>query len=544
MKHFLLLVITNCLLAQGIFDSESNLNEFIINSENFYEFYLGDQKDTNASVGLGSPARTINLDPPTLPALPPDPPAPPAKAGYLPFVIVNNSTVPDTEVYISIIGSQLVGTVAQTTKMYVSFDETGTGVGSYTLVAGNGSVPNFALSGGTYFFPMPQANTYAFYIPESDAGSDGISGARIYVQLKCNNTLITFTDGVLTEPSVLNQTLAPYNIAFDKFEFAYVPSGSPQVAANGTAVDFFCVPLYGFNSTPDPATSSNSGLHESQSFIMKTIIPYFFDTICTEGPILDEWNKLYSPTKSDPIRVLSLGSAMSLPTGSSFPNKFDPNYFDNKAKYGFSFLEYIWSGTTSYYKQKSLTFAIPASNLYPQPSGGVYTASINPTTNVMNFAPAFTTESQSFFPAPTTQNPNSPSASGPTSFVIASAQNLNTTFAADLQGNQVSKLFEEAVIAGLLPSAPQASGTALSNTYLTNNRANYFKNYENLPSGIGAPWYSVYSQAIHYAGNIYAFGFDEPLYPEVLMQTTTPTSSTYIGITIGVCDLVPTTCPP
>lgn len=544
MKHFLFLVMISSFLSaqENVYDSELELQKFIQNSENFYEFYLEDQKNLDAAVALDTSTKLV-LSPPALPDPPPNPPAPPAgPAGYLPFVIVNNSGVADSSVYISVIGTQLIGTVAQTTQMYVSF---AAGVGSFNLIAGSGSVPNYPLTGAN--FVSMGSNTYAFYIPDSDAGSDGISGARVYVQLNCDNTLITYSGGVLTEPSVLNQTLDSYSISFDKFEFAYVPAGSPQVAANGTAVDFFGVPLYGYNSTPDPGTSSNSGLYESQSFIMQTIIPYFFDTICTPQVILDEWNQLYSPSKSAPIRVLSPGLAMSLPDGSSFPNKFDSNYFDNKAKYGFSFIEYIWTAANAYYKDKPLTFEIPLSMLYPQPAGGFYTATINQTTpiNVMNFSPAFTTEPNSLIPAPTTAGTSSPNASGPTSYVIASAQNLNTTFAADLQGNQVSKLLEEAIITGLVPSAPTANGTRLSNSFFATQKANnqFFTNYNNLPAAAGRPWYSVYSQAIHYAGNIYAFGFDEPLFPEVLMQTTTPTAATYIGITIGECDLVPSTCP-
>jgi hypothetical protein len=528
------------LFAAGIFDSKSNLSEYVSESEAFYEEYVAEQILIDEAVGLGGSGSSFT--PPALPTPPADPPAPNPMVGYLPIVIVNDSGFADSDVYLTIIGAQVIGTTAQTTKMYMTF--TAGGVGSYNLVSGSGSVPNVQLSSITAMAP----HTYALYIPANSVGSDGISGARIYFQINNSTQLITYSGGALTEPSVLNQSLASYNISFDKYEFAYIPMGSPQIAADGTAVDFFCLPLYGFLSTPDASSPNHSGLYEPQSFIMKNVVPAFFDNRCTgsfKSAILAQWNNLFSPTRSNPIRILSPGSAMSVGTASSFPNKFDPNYFDNAGAYGFSLIQFLWSGSGAYYKTNGLYFGIPPSALYTQPGtcltnmvSGVYTASIDGS-NVMNFCPSFTTEGQSFFPAPSTANASSPSpTNGPTSYLIFASQNLNSTFAANLQGNQVSKLFEEAMVAGLLPAAFSPSNP-LSNSYLAAHSGSYYKNSSNLPASAGGPWYSVYSEAIHYCGPIYAYGFDEPLYPNVLMQCTAPTPSTYIGITIGTCDLVP-----
>ncbi len=533
-KYFLWFVLlSGVATAAGIFDSQSGLNQYVTDSNAFYEEYVAEQEQIDQRVHLGEQVTPFN--PPALPTPPADPPAPTPMAGHLPIVIVNSSGFEDTDVYLTIIGAQVIGTTAQTQKMYMTFDAAG--VGSYVFVVGGGTVPNIQLSSIT----PTAAHTYTLYIPENDTGSDGISGARIYFQINNSTNLITYSGGALTEPSVLNQSLAPYNISFDKFEFAYIPLGSPQIAADGTAVDFFCLPLYGFLSTPDPTSPSHSGLYEPQSFIMQNVVPLFFDGKCTgafKSAILAQWNNLFSPTRANPIRILSPGSAMSVGTASSFPNKFDPNYFDNASAYGFSLIQYLWSGASAFYKTNGLFFAIPVSTDYPQPAPGFYTASIDGS-NVMNFSPVFTTEAESFFPAPSTANATAPSpTNGPTSYLIFAAQNLNSTFAANLQGNQVSKLFEEAMIAGLLP-ATFSSSDPLSNNYLTAHSSSYFSNSSRLPASAGGPWYSVYSEALHYCGPIYAYGFDEPLYPNVLMQCTTPTSSTYIGITIGTCDLVP-----
>ncbi len=542
-RYIWLIFFCQGLFAGGIFDSQSALGDYVTATEAFNEEYVAEQVLINTAVGLGAPVSPFN--PPALPKPPADPPAPTPMAGYLPIVLVNSSGFADTEVYITIIGAKVIGTTAQTQKMYMTFNSSG--VGSYTLVpGGSGSVPNIQLS--TVNTTPIAPHTYVLYVPANNAGSNGISGARIYFQINNSTDLITYSGGALTEPSVLNQSLAPYTISFDKYEFAYIPLGSPQIAADGTAVDFFCLPLYGFLSTPDSGSPNHSGLYESQSFIMKTVVPYFFNNKCTgsfKSAILAQWNNLLSPSTSSPIRILSPGSAMSVGTSSSFPNKFDPNYFDNAGAYGFSLIQYLWSGSSAYYKTNGLYFGIPASGLYPQPgtcssngASGVYTASINGS-NVMNFCPSFTTESQSYFPAPSTANGSAPSpTNGPTSYLIFASQNLNSSFAANLQGNQVSKLFEEAIIAGLLPATFSPSNP-LSNSYLSANSGSYYNNSARLPASAGGPWYSLYSEAIHYCGPIYAYGFDEPLYPNVLMQCTTPTSGTYIGITIGTCDLVP-----
>lgn len=519
----LLLVSWLCLLTAGPFTSPSDFETFISDSEIFYIEYLSEQKDIDASVNLGTPAGPLSLTLPPLHPPPPNPPAPPALAGYLPFVIVNSSGLSDDEVFITVIGTQ-IGSGTQP-QLYITFDSMGVGTATVLTSMSSGTVPSVPLNSIT---PPMVAHTYTLYMPP-------VSGGRIYFSMKSALSM-SISGTAITEPSVLNQSLSSYNIAFDKYEFAFVPSGSPQIAADATAVDFFCLPLYGFLSTPNAGSPSNSGLHESQSYIMNTIIPFFFNNRSTNAAILAQWNNLYvhTPSPSNLIRVLSPQLAMSVDPASTFPNKFDPNYFDNAAAYGFSLINFLWSGASSYYKTTSQLFIqTPASGLYPSPI--TYLGTISGT-NEIDFLPPFTTESESFFPPPNTTTPPTPS--GPTSYVIFSAQNLNPNFAANLQGNQVSKLFEEAMIAGLLP-APFSLTNPLSNAYLQANSGNYYKNSANLPANAGGPWYSVYSEALHYTGPIYAFGFDEPLYPNVLMESDTLQDTTYIGITIGTCDLVP-----
>jgi hypothetical protein len=551
MKYLLFpLMVCATLSAEGIFDSDESFNAYLNDSNLFYREYVAEQKDINNDVELsggGNGGSVTPFNPPVNPFAPPaNPTTPPAQAGYFPVVIVNNSGFDDNRVFISVIGTQLTGTTLGS-KMYVTFNASGDG--TYQIVSGSGSVTPAALN---TLNTVPIApHTYVIYFPDGTHGasnSDGISGARIYFEINDNTPLITYSGGTLTEPSVLNQQLSSYSITFDKYEFAYVAAGSPQIGADATAVDFFSVPLYGYLSTPNAGSSSNSGLYQPQSHIMKTVVPYYFNNRPSgdyKTAIAQQWNNLFSPNPSNPIRVLSPAQAMSVGTSSSFPNKFDPNYFDNEAAYGFSPLKYLWYGTNSFYRNNHLYFAIPLSTNYSQPAGGYYSAGIlsgGPFANRMVFTPAFDApDTESYFPAPSTTGANAPSpTNGPTSYLIFAALNLNSTFAANLQGNQVSKLFEEALVAGLLP-ALFTTTSPLSDTFFTNNTSNYYKNQNKLPHSAGGPWYSLYSEAMHSIGPIYAFGFDEPLYPEVLMESNTVSSSpvTFLGITIGLCDLVP-----
>jgi hypothetical protein len=125
-----------------------------------------------------------------------------------------------------------------------------------------------------------------------------------------------------------------------------------------------------------------------------------------------------------------------------------------------------------------------------------------------------------------------------TSYLIFAAQNLTVAGGAPqptagTAADAVSKLFEEAVIAGLVPTTD-----TLSLTYLSNNQSNFYKVNSNLSSTgqSTGPWFDVYSKALHGLGSIYTYGFDEPLWPQVLLTGPFVNNSTYIGITIGNCE--------
>jgi hypothetical protein len=121
-----------------------------------------------------------------------------------------------------------------------------------------------------------------------------------------------------------------------------------------------------------------------------------------------------------------------------------------------------------------------------------------------------------------------------TTYNIFSGLTLVSSATSAPDGIQVSKAFEEAIIAGIVPT------TALINAS-TSDTLSIFKPYYRInPNLTGAgpvtgPWYDLYSASLHACGLIYTFAFDEPLWPEVLLESATLLPGTYIGITIGNC---------
>jgi hypothetical protein len=191
---------------------------------------------------------------------------------------------------------------------------------------------------------------------------------------------------------------------------------------------------------------------------------------------------------------------------------------DNAASYGYSYINDIWTGGSSFYRNHTLTMTIPNGSLQ------TYTGVINVgNTITLTSSPS---GYQVVFAAPTTSAPT-------TSFNIFSGVTLvqSDTSPGAADGVQLFKLFEEAIIAGLVPTT-----NTLSNPYLAANQASFYTTNPNLsPAGqTKGPWYDLYSKALHSLGFIYTFAFDEPLWPQVqIFSNTLEANSTYLGITIG-----------
>jgi len=483
--------------------SEERLNTF-------YDTFLCEEKQELADAHLTQTCAEVASRGTSPFNPPPIPPAPPFKTGLLPVVLVNNSGYSDDQVYILITGLSLdeqnqVWGVINTTA--------GSNFGNVTLqnVAGgdNGSSFSYQLSS------LPSSNGgRIFYMPEIRSCLLWFSMLN-KLNMPVNAAFLPEAPPFqIVQPSFMNPSDPNYTTNFDIFELTYLLSGSPQVAADATAVSFFSIPLHGYLSGATSA-SSTTGLYQPRSYIMSQASTTFNNN--TTPPEKTQWDKLFLTSGSQVLRLISPGKAMSA-------SIFDANYLDDAASYGYSYINDIWDGgAESFYVKKPLNLTVgvtvPTTATY-QYSGSVHSNNTFVFTS-SNGGPTVT------FPAPTT----SPTPTGTTSYEIFSAINFITpTPTAGSAGDAVSKLVQEAIIAGLVPTTD-----TLSLSYLTANQKNYYQINPNLSSaGKGSgPWYDLYSKALHALGSIYTYVFDEPLWPQVLLGAPFVNGSTYLGITIG-----------
>lgn len=424
---------------------------------------------------------------------PPNPPAPPFVAGYLPIVLVNNSGLPDSSINIVLTGKDPSNTSVQ---QFIQFATPSNGIGAAVNAVSGQNSSNY--SQPLSAFPVTGSN-HVIYVPFIDS-------CLVWFSINSALNMPVNASNAIVQPNFLSTGDPNYNTIFDIFEFAYL-STPTQLSADATAVSFFSIPLYGYVSTPDPNTHANTGLYQSRNAIMSSISSYF-----ATAPNASQWNNLFLTNGPTTLRLVSPGKGMT----NSTP-LMDPNYLDDTGLFGYSYIQNIWSGPSSFYRTNPLKLTIPAG------SGQTYTGVINGDNSI-----TFTSSPSGYqvvFPPPTTTIPT-------TTQTIFQGNPLYTTDTSGLgDGVQVSKLFEEAIIAGIVPTA-----TTLSNPYLLSNQANFYKVNTNLSAQgqTTGPWYDLYSQALHAQGFIYTFAYDEPLWPQVQIssQNVTP-NTTYLGITVG-----------
>src|SRR3990167_8116125 len=140
-KWIYLLIAQGCLTLHG---SDTFSQERLVN---FYDAFLCEEKADLADAGLTSSCTTMRrgmsaFPTPPPPTPPPDPAPPPSMSGLLPFVIVNNSGLPDSEVYILVQGR----VPPAGPQVFVDFD-TMTGVGTNHVVS-------LGDNGSTYTLPL------------------------------------------------------------------------------------------------------------------------------------------------------------------------------------------------------------------------------------------------------------------------------------------------------------------------------------------------------------------------------------------------------
>lgn len=500
MKKFVILFV--CLFATIINADNDTFSRKRL--EGFYNEFLCEEKQELAEAELTNPCS--NDVPPFFPPFVPplDPPPPPFVTDYLPIVLANRSGKPDSDIFVVITGKTINGS----NQVFLDIDVS-TGIGSLHNVQNGENATSYSYSLAS--LPITDGG-HVIYVPEMISGIVWFSvEQKLYMPV--SNTSIV-------QPNFISSNDLNYYTNFDIFEFTYLKSGAPQVAADATAVSFFSIPLYGYLAGAT-SSSSHTGLFQSRSSIMSQASATLNTALPAERA---QWQNLFLQSGGTILRYLSPGKAMSVPI-------MDPIYLDNAAAYGYSYLDDIWTGATAYYKTTGRNNPLNITVTITNPSTATYNYighvdMMNQFVFVNGSGPAGPLPTP--LPAPSTMS--TPATSTTTYNIFSALEFYPTKPTAGTVDDAVSKLIQEAIIAGLIPTT-----NTLSLTYLANNQGNFYTVNSNLlPAGqASGPWYDLYSKSLHQIGLIYTYGFDEPLWPQVLLGGPFVNNFTYLSITIG-----------
>jgi len=475
--------------------SKTRLNDF-------YDEFIGEQKNKLFQAGLTSPLNGTNGPGPSGPFVPPpNPPAPPLVANHLPIVIVNNSGLSDSEVFI-------VMTVGST--QFIQFNAT-TGLGALqTAVPGQDpKLYNINLT------QLPTGSTGRVLYLEQDATVD-LNSANLWFSLREGLNINVNPGPAIAQPSAVPSVgnLDSYT-PFDFFEITINSQASAAAAVfcDLTAVTDFSIPLYGFMSTPVPATATNLGFFQPQQYIFSQVATAF-----ANAPESTEWNKLVIKNPSnDTVRILSTQLSISRSPASSNPDSFSFEYLNSPS--GFNYIDDI----LSYYSTNLLTITTPPLTGPVVPSI-TYTGNTVPATETilvtgngsMTIDLSGTTITFDLFAS------NGP----PISTIGLPDSRLEAEF---------NKIFTQSIIVGLIPTTMDLNKPFLNEE---STHATFYQHNSNLAtSDQTGPWYDLYSKALHQLADVYTSGYDDEIYSAVQLQSLTIETSgptpTYVGITIG-----------
>lgn len=510
MKKFLILIITlNTFLLNAVERQFSDplFDDFL---KEFYDEYICETKHDLVPTGLTSPCGRLFSPLPPVPLPPAAPPAPPlptppaAMANHLPVLLTNTTGKPDANVYVVITGQNTGGDIGVV-------DIVG-GVGTYVLgVSGN------TLNAYVYpFSALPASGSNRLiYLPE-------IISSRFWfsVDSPLQMSFNTTSSGAvgLVEPNFTNPTDPNFNTIFDKAELNF-QLGPVSIFTDATAVDFFSMPIFIYLNSPDVMPQNNTGLTYSRSTAMN-----YVEQVLNfpNEPERDQWNNLIiRDSGGTALRVASTQNGMSAPKDPSNPGLgqiFDPNYSDNSGKYGYSYINNIWENTTSFYRNHQL-------RMVGFNSGETYIGTVQPDNSIILNSTS-SSKTVTFNPPTTGSSPTST-----TSFKIFGGKPLYTTDTTGVgDAEQLSKLFEECVITGLIPTTD-----TISLPYLISKQASYYRINPNLTSNgqMSGPWYDVYSQALHNLGLIYAYAFDDAFWIQVQINSAMLTPTTFVNFVLN-----------
>ena len=430
----------------------------------------------------------------TKPSDPPKPPPPPGnQSNLLPIVIQNHSGYDDDDVYI---------VVQSGATQFLQIDST-TSVGTLEPATNNGSYYSKKLSELT---KTPTGRV--FYAPNLSSGNIWFS-----MEKPLDMEIIS---GNIAQPDGLDRTNENFHTLFDVFEFTFHPGTMNSVIADATAVTSFAIPLYGYLANHASVSVSNTGLYQSRKEILSHI-----QNVFNSHPAATEWMKLLITDNADGtgniLRVSAPEKAMA-----AVPSIFDAHYLDDEAKYQFSYLKEVFTGSNSFYQQNLLTFHIHYPTTVKTYQGH---SNANGTINLTN-----TDDSSDTVTLYLSQNGFTFSRTifgGMPLFYVPDPQNIPTPPHAE---SRMSVLLAQAIVSGIVPTT-----TPLTSDTIQSHSPYYTVNQLLSPTGKSSgPWYDLYSKSLHRLGPIYTFAYDETLWPNVQLNAAAfEEGETYLGITIG-----------
>lgn len=433
--------------------------------ENFYDEFLSEQKTYLAANGLSSPAPT----------------------GYVPFTIVNNSTVSDSQIYILVLTNTFTNIVTFATNADGLIVGTSVAPPTRTYVSQSGS--------GTYPLSFFNNNgTYTFYLPSTV----NLNSSRIYYSIGQPLDWFIPIGGAVLVPAqdFSDPSQDGYYTLFDKQEFTMV--ANDRLIMNPTLVDYYGLPLsfsigyLDYTQNPSVQTTAYAGL--PPTLTSQQIFTNYTTAVSTRptspsGGTQPKWNALYLPYAppsgtSSPLRVLSTNQAIQTLSPVLTNPLFPINYFLTNSYTSCDWLTTVWANgmNNAIYQLQPLYIDLSTSG----PTYGVASGQVDGSGN-FNFT-ALTgtgtgstlvlplpTSSRAFFTSTLSDYVPAPTITGDTNVATAIWQALSA-----------------GVISGIVPITGTTQSAPLSQTYI--RQQTLFANNTNLScTSPTPPYYDFYS---------------------------------------------------
>lgn len=427
----------------------------------------------------------------------------------LTFRIINNTRVPDTDVYITIYGynKPTVQATIDDPRLqgFIQFEDSTTGIGSFIGASADLSARKFSYQISS--FPENtkiSTHCYEIQLPYIDSG-------EIYFSLQGQLDLrIVDLDGfyVIQEPAAADPKDPNYSLLYDKIALTYIPPNIAaekgkvaldQVVMDVNAIDFFAIPM---NIKIDGSFPIYAGIRSSRPILVNNFRKAFGKS--------EAWNTLFVNGDRGLVRVLSPGYALT------YSKKGEVKYFD--PKYLDSWMEEVWSNAegTAYYQKNVLTVQSIFSNTN-------YYGLVN---SAGNFEFWLSSEKEGeptiIIPKPTNYTLAEIVFGAITPWPGSSPVGLQDAI-------DIGQLLQAGIITGYLPTKELLSKSDLIEERPYRKNLNLSLSLQN-----SGPWYDLYSTAIYpYGSGIYTWKWDNLIYTSPNLRVANWDPTNYIQVELN-----------